>query len=198
MARLRGSSRRRDQIITATVTCIIKHGYHNFSMQDVALTAGVSKGIIHYYFLNKDELMMAVLDKCSVDIESMLLEKMRSVDDPLRKIEIFVAICFDVLRSKKEYYQVNMDFWTQINQKEAVREVIARHYEKFRETAARVISEGITVGVFKEVDARMYASYVISVVDGFSLQSLFDESLFDYDQMTEMAKQMIVDGLSKR
>ena len=56
------AAERKEQIVRATVECITKHGYHNFSMQDVARTAGVSKGIIHYYFLNKDELMMCVLD----------------------------------------------------------------------------------------------------------------------------------------
>ena len=198
MARLPGASRRRDQIIIATVTCIVSHGYHNFSMQDVALEAGVSKGIIHYYFLNKDELMMAVLDKCSIDIENMLLEEMRTIDDPLEKLEIFIHVCFDVLRSKKEYYQVNMDFWTQINQKEAVREVIARHYEKFRETAAQVIDEGIDAGIFRKLNSRMYASYIISVVDGISLQWLFDKSLYDYNTLTEVAKMLLIGGLLKQ
>ena len=42
------AAERKDQIVRATVECITKHGYHNFSMQDVARTAGVSKGIIHY------------------------------------------------------------------------------------------------------------------------------------------------------
>ena len=52
------AAERKKQIVRATVECITKFGYHNFSMQDVAKTAGVSKGIIHYYFLNKDDLMM--------------------------------------------------------------------------------------------------------------------------------------------
>ncbi len=41
-------------------------------MQDVARHAGVSKGIIHYYFLNKDELMMSVLERVTCDIEALL------------------------------------------------------------------------------------------------------------------------------
>ena len=57
MSKIDVAAERKDQIVRATVECITKYGYHNFSMQDVARTAGVSKGIIHYYFLNKDELM---------------------------------------------------------------------------------------------------------------------------------------------
>ena len=197
MARTKGSSQRREQIIKATVDCIITHGYHNFSMQDVATTAGVSKGIIHYYFLNKDDLMMAILDRSAVDIENMLIESMRAVSDPLHKLEAFITTCFDVLRTKKEYYQVNMDFWTQINQKEAVRRVVARHYEKFRSAAAEVISSGIKQGVFRELDPRIYASYIVAVVDGFSLQFLFDAAVFDYDRTAKSVTDIIIAGLKK-
>lgn len=192
------ASERKDKIVKATVECIIRHGYHNFSMQDVARTAGVSKGIIHYYFLNKDDLMMSVLDKVAGDIEDVLVKDIESIKDPIKKIEVFVDISFGIVKSTKEYYQVNMDFWTQINQKEEVKKVIAKHYDKFRETAAMVIASGMKSGVFRDVNPRHYASLIISVIDGLSLQWLFDESVFEYDEITKVAKQNIIDGLLKK
>jgi TetR/AcrR family fatty acid metabolism transcriptional regulator len=190
------AAERKDQIVRATVDCISKFGYHNFSMQDVARTAGVSKGIIHYYFLNKDELMMSVLDKVAGDIEHVLAADMANIEDPFQKMEIFVNVCFDVVRSTREYYQVNMDFWTQINQKDEVRQVIARHYAKFRETAAAVVREGLASGKFRQVDPVQFGSYVIAVIDGLSLQWLFDNKVFDYDAMVKMASRQIIEGLS--
>jgi AcrR family transcriptional regulator len=192
------AAERKDQIVRATVDCITKHGYHNFSMQDVARTAGVSKGIIHYYFLNKDELMMSVLDKVAGDIEKVLASEMESTTDPRRKFEVFLEVCFDIVRSTKEYYQVNMDFWTQINQKEDVRRVIARHYAKFRDSAVTVIRDGINAGIFRQIDPLEYASYVVAVIDGLSLQWLFDENIFDYDNITKKATTHLLEGLLKR
>jgi len=192
------AAERKDQIVRATVDCITKHGYHNFSMQDVARTAGVSKGIIHYYFLNKDELMMSVLDKVAGDIEKVLASEMESTNDPRRKFEVFLEVCFDIVRSTKEYYQVNMDFWTQINQKEEVRRVIARHYAKFRDSAVTVIRDGINAGIFRQIDPLEYASYVVAVIDGLSLQWLFDENIFDYDNITKKATTLLLEGLLKR
>lgn len=189
------AAERKDQIVRATVDCISKFGYHNFSMQDVARTAGVSKGIIHYYFLNKDELMMSVLDKVAGDIEQVLQSDMANISDPFQKMEIFVNVCFDVVRSTREYYQVNMDFWTQINQKDEVREVIARHYAKFRETAADVVRVGVAAKKFRSVDPAQYGSYIIAVIDGLSLQWLFDNQVFDYDQMVKVASEQIINGL---
>jgi AcrR family transcriptional regulator len=189
------AAERKQQIVQATVECITKHGYHNFSMQDVAKTAGVSKGIIHYYFLNKDELMMAVLDKVAGDIERDLIQDMDASSDPWRKLEIFIEVCFDVVKSTKEYYQVNMDFWTQINQKSEIRSVIANHYAKFRLAAAQVIKDGINKSVFKNVDPASYASFIIATIDGLSLQWLFDEKVFDYAAMSKKTSTIIMSGL---
>lgn len=189
------ATERKLQIVKATVECIIQKGYHNFSMQDVAKTAGVSKGIIHYYFLNKDELMMCVLDKVAGDIEDILSQEMTATFDPVRKLEIFVAVLANVVRNTKAYYQVNMDFWTQINQKENVREVISRHYAQYRQTGATMIDEGIAKGIFKPVDSKKYASYIIGVVDGLSLQWLFDDKSIDYDATITMVTKQIMDGL---
>ena len=192
------AAERKNQIVRATVECIAKFGYHNFSMQDVAKTAGVSKGIIHYYFLNKDELMMSVLDRVAGDIELMIHAEMESAGDPMRKLEIFIEVCFDIVKSTREYYQVNMDFWTQINQKDEVRKVIGGHYAKFRERAALVIEEGVKAGVFRPVHIGQFASYIIAVVDGISLQWLFDQEAFDYDLTVKKIIGLISDNLRKK
>jgi len=189
------AAERKDQIVRATVECITKYGYNNFSMQDVAKVAGVSKGIIHYYFLNKDDLMMSVLDKVAGDIERVIQSDMDRIDDPVRKLGVFIEVVFDVVRNTREYYQVNMDFWTQINQKEDVRKIIAKHYTKFRETASKVVLEGITKGVFRPVEPLEYAAYIIAVIDGLSLQFLFDPSHIDYDRISREVTKMMLDGL---
>ena len=189
---------RKNQIVRATVDCISRYGYHNFSMQDVAKTAGVSKGIIHYYFLNKDDLMMSVLGKVVSDIGNVMHSDMSALDDPIKKLEIFIEVCFDIVRSTREYYQVNMDFWTQINQKEEVRSVIAKHYVKFRKTCTQVLEEGVEKGVFQNVNPTEYSSFIIASIDGMSLQWLFDDSAFDYDKIVKQVTSWIVSGILKK
>ena len=113
MTRSEVANERKHQIVKATVDCISRFGYNNFSMQDVARTAGVSKGIIHYYFLNKDDLMMSVLEHVAEDIATLLRSGMDEEQDPLKTMDLFLETCLNIVRKTKEYYQVNMDFWTQ-------------------------------------------------------------------------------------
>ncbi|MBI2603537.1 MAG: TetR/AcrR family transcriptional regulator [Deltaproteobacteria bacterium] len=197
MPRTEVAIERKHQIVKATVECVSKYGYNNFSMQDVARTAGVSKGIIHYYFLNKDDLMMSVLEHVAGDIERILQTGTKDVNDPVKKLEIFVTTCLNIVRETKEYYQVNMDFWTQINQKEEVRLTISKHYRNFRETCAKIIIEGVEQNVFKKVDATELASAIIALVDGISLQWLFDETEFNYDNVVKHINEMVKAYLQK-
>ena len=196
MNRSEVASERKNQIVKATVECISRHGYNNFSMQDVASTAGVSKGIIHYYFLNKDDLMVSVLDTVAKDLAAVLRADIKCDRDPVQKLSMFVRTCLDVVRTTKEFYQVNMDFWTQINQKDEVREIIARHYSNFRETGAKVIAEGVKKGVFRTVDPKQFSSVVIALVDGISLQWLFDESAFEFDLIVDQVVNTLLAALS--
>lgn len=191
------ANERKHQIVKATVECISKFGYHNFSMQDVARTAGVSKGIIHYYFLNKDELMLSVLEQVSSNIEEVLSADLKNAPNPMEKLKIFVRVCCNVVKETKEYYQVSMDFWTQINQKEAVKRIISEHYEQFRSAISAIISSGIKNNDFRTVNANDYATYIIAVVDGISLQWLFAPDSFDHSLMVNFVVDEICRGIKK-
>lgn len=192
------ASERKEQIVKATVECITKFGYHNFSMQDVARTAGVSKGIIHYYFLNKDDLMVSVLDKVALDIEGTMAARMSTAKDTLSKLNVFIEVTFDVVHSTKEYYQVNIDFWTQINQKEEIRKIISQHYCKFRDACAKILKEGVENKTFnKTINPDEYSAIIVGLLDGLSLQWLFDESVFDFNSIKKTAKDCIMSYLQK-
>jgi len=191
MTKLDLASERKFQIMRATIECISRYGYSNFSMQDVARVADVSKGIIHYYFLNKEDLMMAVLNHVSGEIEHLLAGS-ESIADPVRRLSNIIWICSGVVQSKREYYRINMDFWTQIDQKETVRLEVATHYSQFRQAIAATISQGIQSGVFRKGDALHFASLIIAMIDGIALQWLFDEGLFVYDDIVKLCEESVM------
>src|SRR2546426_280441 len=53
---------RREQIVRATIRCLARDGYAGLTMKKVARTAGVSQGILHYYFADKRAILVAALE----------------------------------------------------------------------------------------------------------------------------------------
>ena len=64
---------RRDEIVRAALRLILKLGYNQVTLADIAEQVGVSKGLISYYFPKKEDVFFAVLeqivDRLTTDFE---------------------------------------------------------------------------------------------------------------------------------
>src|SRR5262245_49941221 len=54
---------RRDQILAAARTCFVDRGYHPTRMEDIAATAGLSKGGVYFHFQSKQEVFDALVQE---------------------------------------------------------------------------------------------------------------------------------------
>src|SRR6185295_14797851 len=52
---------RRIQLMEATIDCIAARGFADLTLADVARTAGLSVGIVNFYFKSKDQLLIETL-----------------------------------------------------------------------------------------------------------------------------------------
>ena len=44
------TAERRQQILSAAMTCFIAKGYHRATMDDIVVESGLSKGTLYWYF----------------------------------------------------------------------------------------------------------------------------------------------------
>ena len=54
---------RRDQILDAANVLFAKHGYEVVLIEDVAKSAGVTRGLVHHYFGGRKEVYLALLER---------------------------------------------------------------------------------------------------------------------------------------
>ncbi|MFG2884819.1 TetR/AcrR family transcriptional regulator [Streptomyces sp. NPDC048297] len=57
MARTKNQSARREQLVSATMSAVSRHGLGRLRVSDVAEAAGVARGSVQYYFPDFDELL---------------------------------------------------------------------------------------------------------------------------------------------
>lgn len=79
---------REEDLIAAALETFSKHGYKNSSLVDVAKKAGVTKGVVYYYFKDKEHLLVTALThslKSVKMVESQLHQPGLSSRDRLSK-----------------------------------------------------------------------------------------------------------------
>ncbi|NMB64795.1 MAG: helix-turn-helix transcriptional regulator, partial [Spirochaetes bacterium] len=60
-ARAEKEEQRKTQIITAAYEAISAKGYNNFTLDDIAKNAGLSKGGVLHYFKSKEDILIYLL-----------------------------------------------------------------------------------------------------------------------------------------
>lgn len=192
------SNLRKAQITRAAYKAICEKGYYNITVEDIAQEAGLSVGLIHHYFIDKEGLLVALLKEMQTNIGTRLSETLVPEADPRSKLDVFIRQAFDIIDREKEFLYVLFDFRTQIKHNDRMRRIISRLYESYRDACASIILEGVRSGAFAAMDEKFSATLIISVIQGTMEQYLLDRGAFDYPLYSRTTREFILALLEKR
>jgi phenylpropionate dioxygenase-like ring-hydroxylating dioxygenase large terminal subunit/AcrR family transcriptional regulator len=89
-------ARRRRELIEATITSIARHGLSRTTIAKVAKIAGLSTGIVNFYFHSKQALLLATLEHVDREFERRQQEALeRAGEDPVQLLEAMIEVDFD-------------------------------------------------------------------------------------------------------
>jgi AcrR family transcriptional regulator len=99
------------QIIQAAITLFSSKGYHATKMDDVAKQAKMSKGLIYFYFKNKEDLYMAVTKKAYDELRNVFKETAKPKDK--KGIDLVMDLVNNFIKFTSEnrmYHEAIMNF----------------------------------------------------------------------------------------
>jgi AcrR family transcriptional regulator len=189
---------RREQIVRATIRCLAREGYTRLTMKKVARAAGVSQGILHYYFTDKRAMLAATLTTVSRDLDRRVAAaQSRATRDPAARLRALVRACLEVAVRRPEFWVVFLEFWGEMVHDRRLREVNAEVYTRTRKLIGRLIADGVRTGHFRAVDPERAAGVVLGLVDGVSLQLTFDPRAFSVAEAARLCDDALARYLHK-
>jgi AcrR family transcriptional regulator len=176
--RLEGDKAQR--IIEAMRTSVGTRGAAGSTFDVVAREAGVSRGLLHYYFGSKEQLLVEVVrHDCEVRNRNMdeRLAKAQTVDEIL---DAFVVGLEEFLEDDAGGQAVIYEMLSASRHSEEIRAELAELYRQWRERLAGWLRTKEREGVIRlQADPEAVASILFSLGDGFGIQVLSDP---DWDQ----------------
>jgi AcrR family transcriptional regulator len=187
------ASLRKRQITRAAYEIIAEKGYYNFTMMDIAQRAGVSSGLIHHYFKDKENMLVTLLREMQHVIRSTTEKAIESEEDPRRKLEALIDSAFNLVESDREYLFVIFDFLTQIKLNERMQRILSKLYRGYREIWEQLLNDGIKKGVFREMDVHFVSSFCVAAILGLEQMWVVDSTAFFYRDYTKRIKKLLLD-----
>jgi len=165
---------RREQIVRATIHCLATLGYAGLTMKRVAREAGLSQGILHYYFKDKRAILAAAAQRVIGDLDRRVAAEARGARGARGRLRALVRACLEVAARNREFWTVFIELWGESLHDRTLAAVNARTYARSRRLIAAGIRKGIREGRLRRLRPAGAAAAVLAVLDGFSLQNTFD------------------------
>ena len=183
---------RRAQLTAAAYKVVAQKGYNDFTIKDIAEEAGLSTGLVHYYFKNKEDLLFKLLKEMNANLRDNLKKALTELTEPKDKLMAFCDEAFELVDKEKAYFYVLIDFWAQMNHDNRIRQANVKLFQSYRDEISSIIEEGIAKGVFAAMDVKFTSVIIISLIQGTIIQYVIDNGAFDYRELKEKIKQQIL------
>jgi AcrR family transcriptional regulator len=184
--------KRKLQIVQAAYEVIAGKGYNNFTIDDIAAQAGLSKGGVLYYFDSKYDILIFLLEKIQNIIEQNIKMRSDKYRTPERKLKAIIIAYIVTAKRHPAFYRVFVDFWAQISINERIKDINSRIYERMCSEIKRVIDDGISMNVFKNVESSSLSCSITSMITNLAIQWTFDNSQFNLDRVVRNSISMVM------
>ncbi|WP_186668442.1 TetR/AcrR family transcriptional regulator [Sporosarcina sp. BP05] len=173
---------RRKQVLRATLQAICDKGFSAVTLQDIADYADVSKGVISYYFKNKEDVFYHLLEWMTDRIFQSEYAAIQKESNAIDKMRAYVNAAFKNPEDNRIFYRVYLEFLAQVNQNERFREVNNTFYKNCWFIGSEIIQKGKSEGIFTNVEIESGSHMIRALIDGCLLQWLMrdDETLHSY------------------
>jgi AcrR family transcriptional regulator len=100
------AARRRRQLLEVALRVFAERGYHDASMNDIAVAAGVTKPVLYQHFTSKRELFTELLADVGRDLQDKITKAIASAHGPREMVELGFAGYFNYVSRHRDAFKL--------------------------------------------------------------------------------------------
>ena len=163
------------KIIVVALELFSKKGFINTSINDIAKTANISKGLMYNYFESKDVL----LEEClKMVLEGVVggIQAATQIKNPEERLEFLIRTSFDMLKENPHIWKMFVSLSLQLDKESASYRILNEYWSQLFKNA---------VSIFKEMGYEDYEERAFrygAMMDGLAMQYILlgeENILFD-------------------
>ncbi len=197
---------KRRRIIEAAVTVFARRGLERGKIADIATEAGIGKGTIYEYFRSKEEIFAAIIEGFFQEINQAFLPVLSSSRPPVEKITRLIDYSFDFLdqfmqSDQADDWTIMMEIFVQGMRADGdpqLQEAIAQAAKSAIDQFIPLLEEGISAGLFRDVDPPYFALVLFGALDGLVMHYYLQRHRLELDRLKVAAREILLNGILKK
>ena len=174
MSKFNISSIRRKQLIEATMDCVSDHGINGTTISKISKQAGVSNGVIHHYFHNKDELLEATMRLMLEHLKHDILKRKVSTTTDYECLLAIIEGNFSAKQIEHQSTKIWLSFFSEALQNPDLARLQNVNKKRLKSNLKYHLKQLMTAD-----SAELVAASLAALIDGLWLRGAFDENGID-------------------
>ncbi len=192
----------KDEIIRHTLKLISQKGYDGFSVEELTIAAGCSKGIVFYHFTDRNNLIMEAfttflryygrLAEARLQNEKKAAKMLRVLTKVLTTPEVFIFESGDstsLMLDAADFPRIIVNFYYLCMKSEAAANMQKEIYREYFKGIRQIIKHGIKKGEFKpEEDIEEIIIGYSAIIDGLLLYKSLGTEFYSNESADNILK----------
>lgn len=179
------SGEKAQRIVDAMRRSVATRGISGATFEHVASEAGVSRGLLHYYFATKERLLVEVVRRDSEIRVARLDAPVAAASDCEGVLDALVSSLLDLIENEPGFFVLLFELFTAGRRNPEIRHEVAELFRRSREHVAEILEAKDAEGVISlRFGAEPTVAYLFAIADGIAVQALSES---DRDQVEVLA-----------
>jgi AcrR family transcriptional regulator len=163
------------RIVEAMRSSVARRGISGSTFEHVAREAGVSRGLLHYYFGTKEALLVEVVRRDTEHRIARMDEPLGNAASADELLEILVADLEDSIQNDPGFWVLLFDLFTAGRRNPEIQHEVAELFNRTRAHVAEILRAKQAEGVIQpRFEVGAVVALLFALADGIALQLLSD------------------------
>jgi TetR/AcrR family transcriptional regulator, transcriptional repressor of bet genes len=156
---------RRKQLVEAAIAVIHEEGFTNATVARIARRAGVSSGIVHHYFADKDDLLFATMRALLAELRRDTIGRQREASGPRERVNAIIDASFGDTQFDEQVFSAWLALYGNARQSERLQRILALYHRRLRANLMHDLTK-----LMPRNDAACLAEGIGAMIDGLWLR----------------------------
>ncbi len=182
-----------ERILSATVLVLSKKGYENATIKEIAREANVNWGLLHYYFKDKEDLVVQALEFGSNAILRSTLQLFSSTRSLEENVDDAIGLLKKNYRENPGFYKLLFEMWCASGRSKKIKKALTGCLNRII-TSLQVELYKIRGNIISDraPDSSGLASLILAMSDGLAFQLILETHKIDDEKIWQLFRSTVL------
>jgi TetR/AcrR family transcriptional repressor of bet genes len=151
--------------VEAAIAAIHEHGFANATVARIARQAGMSAGMVHHYFKDKDELLFATMRHLLAELRADAVERLSRTADATGRIRAIIDACFGDAQFDERVFSAWLALYGNARHSPRLMNILSLYHRRLRSSLLHDLRR-----LVPEPEALRLADGIAAMIDGLWLR----------------------------